>query len=36
MFDAVQTMLIQYVDILMVMIPLLLVFDIVGDMLWRQ
>lgn len=35
MFDLVQTILLDFVEILKVFIPLLLIFDIVGDLLWK-
>lgn len=35
MFDAVSVFLIDFVDILKVFIPLVIVFDIAGDLLWR-
>lgn len=36
MYAIVEGILISFVEILKVFIPLILVFDIVGDMLWRQ
>lgn len=35
MFDAVSVFLIDFVDILKVFIPMVIVFDIAGDLLWR-
>lgn len=35
MFEVVEVFLVQFVDILKVFIPMYLVFDIVGDLLWR-
>lgn len=35
MFEIVQAFLLDYVQILIVFIPLMMVFDIVGDLLWR-
>lgn len=35
MFDVVITLLIDFVEILKVVIPLYLVFDLAGDILWR-
>lgn len=36
MFEVVETFLIQFVDILKVFIPLMLIFDITGDLLFRS
>ena len=36
MLDIVSTMLIQYVEILKVFIPVYLVFDICGDLLFKD
>lgn len=36
MIDVVSTLLVQFVDVLKVFIPMYLVFDIVGDLLWRN
>lgn len=36
MVAIVESILIAFVEVLKVFIPLILVFDIVGDMLWRQ
>ena len=35
MFNIVQAFLIVFVDILKVVIPFYLVFDLVGDLLWK-
>lgn len=35
MFECVSVMLVQFVDILKVFIPLWVLFDICGDLLWR-
>lgn len=35
MFEVVQAFLLSYVEILKVFIPLILVFDIAGDLLWK-
>lgn len=36
MFDVVVQMLLQFVEILKVFIPMYLIFDIVGDLLFRD
>lgn len=36
MYAIVESILISFVEVLKVFIPIVLVFDIVGDMLWRQ
>jgi len=36
MFEYVSTFLVQFVDILKVFIPMWLVFDIVGDLLFKD
>lgn len=36
MFAIVEAILISFVEILKVFIPLVLVMDMVGDMLWKQ
>lgn len=36
MFECVEQMLIQLVDILKVIIPMYCVFDIAGDLMWRN
>lgn len=35
MFEVVSTLLLDFVEILKVIIPFYLVFDLVGDLLWR-
>lgn len=36
MFECVEQMLIQLVDILKVVIPMYCVFDIAGDLMWKN
>lgn len=35
MFEVVTALLLDYVEILKVIIPFYLVFDLAGDLLWR-
>lgn len=35
MFEVVEVLLLDFVEILKVVIPFYLVFDLVGDLLWR-
>lgn len=35
MFEVVEVLLLDFVEILKVCIPFYLVFDLVGDLLWR-
>lgn len=35
MFEVVSVLLLDFVQILLVIIPLYIVFDIVGDLLWK-
>ena len=35
MFNVVEALLIDFVDILKVVIPFYFVFDVAGDLLWR-
>lgn len=35
MFEVVSVLLLDFVQILLVVIPLYIVFDIVGDLLWK-
>lgn len=36
MYDIVQGVLVSFVQVLKVMIPLIMVFDIVGDLMWKR
>lgn len=35
MFEIIEQLLINFVDILKVLIPMYFVFDVAGDLLWR-
>lgn len=35
MFEVIEALLLDFVEILKVIIPFYLIFDLVGDLLWR-